>query len=150
MPDALRGNGPSDVNAQEDPPQRKDDPADEEGFYQMYVADLVFDGGQVTGIENVLRLSPEGSSNTCGWFHPTEKGVVVFGSTVVPPTNPDKTGYQRESSRYRWQFPQEMDIVRCELAKLAVGSPPRSSTTWARPTRGSAMWTRRNSTTPAS
>ena len=97
--------------------EREEDPAAEEPFYQMYVADLSRPEGRVAGITNVVRLSPEGSSNTCGWFHPTEPGVVIFGSTVVPPSNPEKTGYQRESSRYSWQFPQEMDIVRCELAK---------------------------------
>lgn len=97
--------------------ERKANPEDEESFYQMYVADLTFEEGRVTGTTNVKRLSPPGSSSTCGWFHPTEPGVVVFGCTVVPPTNPDKTGYQRESSRYSWQFPQEMDIVRCEIDK---------------------------------
>jgi len=93
------------------------DPDSEEPFYQMYVADLFLAEGRVAGITNVVRLSPPGSANTCGWFHPTEPGVVIFGSTVVPPSNPGKTGYQRESSRYSWQFPQEMDIVRCEVAK---------------------------------
>ena len=102
--------------------ERRDDPEQEERFYQMYVADLVADGGRVTGIDRVVRLSPPGSSNTCGWFHPTEPGVVIFGSTVVPPSNPDKTGYQRESSRYSWQFPQEMDIVRCAAWREADGT----------------------------
>jgi len=97
--------------------ERMDDPAQEERFYQMYVADLVYEGGRISGIDKIVRLSPPGSSNTCGWFHPTEPGVVVFGSTVVPPSNPDKTGYQRATSRYKWQFPQEMDIVRSEVAK---------------------------------
>ena len=97
--------------------ERQDDPAAEEAFYQMYVADLAFDGERVAGIENVVRLSPPGSSNTCGWFHPTEPGVVLFASTIVPPKNPGKTGYQRESSRYSWQFPEEMDIVQVELAR---------------------------------
>ena len=97
--------------------EREDDAGLEERFYQMYVADLVFEEGRVRGIDNVRRLSPPGSSNTCGWFHPTEPGVVIFGSTVVPPSNPDKTGYKRDSSRYVWQFPKEMDIVRCELAR---------------------------------
>ena len=92
------------------------DPEDEEAFYQMYVADLRFDGGRVQGITNVQRLSPPGSSNTCGWFHPTEPGVVIFGSTIGPPSDPGKTGYQREGRDYSWQFPKEMDIVRCELA----------------------------------
>ncbi len=97
--------------------EKLEDPSQEEPFYQMYAADLVFAGERVTGIANVVRLSPPGSSNTCGWFHPTEPGVVVFGSTVIPPSNPDKAGYQRGTSRYVWQFPQEMDIVRCEIAK---------------------------------
>lgn len=96
--------------------ERLEDESLEEPFYQMYVADLVFEEGRVVGSENARRLSPPGSSNTCGWFHPTEPGVVIFGSTVVPPTDPGRTGYQRESSRYSWQFPKEMDIVRCELA----------------------------------
>ncbi len=94
-----------------------EDPGDEEKFYQMYVADLVRESGRVTGIDGIQRLSPPGSSNTCGWFHPTEPGVVIFGSTVIPPSRPEKAGYQRGSSRYVWQFPQEMNIVRCELAK---------------------------------
>ena len=99
--------------------EKKANPDEEERFYQMYVADLIFEEGRVTGSENIKRLSPPGSSSTCGWFHPTEPGVVVFGCTIVPPQNPDKTGYQRESSRYSWQFPQEMDIVRCEIAKAS-------------------------------
>lgn len=97
--------------------ERRADPAEEEAFYQMYVADLVLDGDRVQGIDHLVRLSPPGSASTCGWFHPTEPGVVVFGCTVVPPSNPDRTGYQRETSKYRWQFPQEMDIVRCEIAR---------------------------------
>ena len=97
--------------------ERRDDPAQEEKFYQMFVADLAFEGGRVSGLGRIQRLSPEGSSNTCGWFHPTEPGVVMFGSTIVPPSNPDRAGYQRSTSRYSWQFPQEMDIVRCDLAQ---------------------------------
>ena len=97
--------------------ERRDDPGLEERFYQMYVAELVFEGDAVTGVRDVLRLSPPGSSNTCGWFHPTEPGVVVFASTLVPPSDPERTGYQRDTSRYSWQFPQEMDIVRVELER---------------------------------
>ena len=97
--------------------ERREDPAQEERFYQMYVADLVVEDGRVRGIDGIERLSPPGSSNTCGWFHPTEPDVVLFGSTIVPPANPDETGYQRDSSRYVWQFPAEMDIVRCDLAR---------------------------------
>ncbi|MFH0945317.1 MAG: hypothetical protein V2A76_08985 [Planctomycetota bacterium] len=97
--------------------ERNDDPALEEKFYQMYVADLAFEDGRVVGLGRIQQLSPPGSSNTCGWFHPTEPGVVIFGSTLGPPSNPGRAGYQRATSRYSWQFPQEMDIVRCELAR---------------------------------
>ena len=97
--------------------EKKATPEEEEAFYQMYVADLVFEGSRVTGIERVKRLTPPGSASTCGWFHPTERGVVIFGCTIVPPSDPGKTGYQRKTSRYSWQFPKEMDIVRCVVAK---------------------------------
>jgi hypothetical protein len=96
--------------------ERTADGVPDERFYQMYVADLLYENGRITGIENCKRLSPPGSANTCGWFHPTEPGVVIFGSTILPPVNPDKTGYNRGSSRYVWQFPAEMDIVRCNVA----------------------------------
>ena len=33
--------------------ERKEDPAHEEAFYQMYVADLVYEEGAVTGIDRV-------------------------------------------------------------------------------------------------
>lgn len=97
--------------------ERRDDPASEEAFYQMYVGDVVVTAGRMTGLGNIVQLSPPGSSNTCGWFHPTRPGVVVFGSTIVPPSEPNKSGYQREGSRYKWQFPKEMDIVLVDLAE---------------------------------
>lgn len=95
--------------------ERADDPSKEEAYYQMYVADLVYEGDRIVGSANVKRLSPAGSSNTCGWFHPTEPNKVLFASTLVPPKNPGKTGYQRESRQYVWQFPEEMDIFECDL-----------------------------------
>ncbi|MEM7164194.1 MAG: hypothetical protein AAF581_01950 [Planctomycetota bacterium] len=97
--------------------EREDDPLQEQPFYQMYVGDLVRDGGRVTGLMNIRQLSPSGSSNTCGWFHPTKPGTVMFASTLVAPSNPSRAGYQRKSRLYVWQFPQEMDIFLCDLAK---------------------------------
>jgi dipeptidyl aminopeptidase/acylaminoacyl peptidase len=85
-------------------------------FYSMYVADVVRDaGGRITGIDGIRRISPEGSANTCGWFHPKDPNVVIFGSTVVPPSNRETPGYQRGTGRYRWQFPPEMRVVQCDL-----------------------------------
>ncbi|MHC4448155.1 MAG: TolB family protein [Planctomycetota bacterium] len=85
-------------------------------FYAMFVADVVRDAaGRIAGIDNIRRLSPPGSANTCGWFHPTDPNVVIFGSTVSPPTDQKPPGFERLSGRYRWMFPPEMKIVRCPL-----------------------------------
>ena len=84
-------------------------------FYSMYVADVVRQGGMITGIANIKRISPEGSANTCGWFHPKHPEIVIFGSTVVPPSNRETPGYQRGTGKYRWQFPPEMRVVQCDL-----------------------------------
>lgn len=80
--------------------------------YAMYVAALIYDETRTpTGIEDPIRLSAEGSANTCGWFHPTLPGVVLYGSTITPPTSSDTATYQRDNSRYSWEFPREMEIV---------------------------------------
>lgn len=87
-------------------------------FYSMYVADVVRSAdGRIAGISGIKRLSPEGSANTCGWFHPTDPNRVIFGSTVVPPSNKETPGYQRGTGRYRWQFPPEMRIVEVDLRR---------------------------------
>jgi len=87
-------------------------PGDEVGqFYAMYAAKIVWVDGRPTGLEKFERISPDGSANTCGWFHPTEVGRVIFGSTLTAPRDEAASGYQRGTSRYRWAFPDEMDIV---------------------------------------
>jgi TolB protein len=86
------------------------DQADE--FYAMYVADLVRTAaGGVTGIDNIKRISPSGSANTCGWFHPHDPALVLFATTMNPPTASSPPGFNRSSGRYRWMFPPEMRIV---------------------------------------
>jgi hypothetical protein len=89
--------------------------ADEE-FYAMFVADLVRSaGGRVTGIDDIRRLSPPGSANTCGWFHPHDPALVLFATTMGPPSASSPPGYNRSSGRYRWMFPPEMRIVMTRL-----------------------------------
>jgi TolB protein len=83
-----------------------------DAHYQMYVAKLERDeGGRVTGLGETIRVSPEGSANTCGWFNPRAPHSVIFGSTVEPFTASETAGYQRDTSEYEWLFPREMDIV---------------------------------------
>lgn len=90
--------------------------AEPDKYYDMYVAPVVRDAsGAITGLGTPLRVSRPGSSNTCGWFHPTDFGPdhyrVLFGSTTTPPSEEGVAGYQRGTSRYSWQFPSEMEIV---------------------------------------
>jgi dipeptidyl aminopeptidase/acylaminoacyl peptidase len=92
-------------------------------FYAMFVCDVVRDGaGDITGVANIRRVSPKGSANTCGWFHPTKPSALLFASTIGAPTAENTPGYQRGTSRYRWSFPPETRIVEVDLAK-ADGSP---------------------------
>lgn len=88
-------------------------------FYAMYVADVKREAasGSIVGLSNIKRISPPGSANTCGWFHPTEPNVVIFATTLVHPTESTPPGFQRASGRYKWMFPPEMRIVRCDLTK---------------------------------
>jgi Tol biopolymer transport system component len=60
--------------------------------------------------------------NTCGWFHPTDPNVVIFGTTVIAPAGDDVPGYQRGTSRYRWAFPPEMRVVQVRIDP-ATGEP---------------------------
>ena len=94
-------------------PDSDESPAD---FYAMFVCDVVRDsGGSITGVDNIRRVSPKGSANTCGWFHPTDSNRLLFASTVGAPTAENTPGYQRGTSRYRWAFPPETRIVEVDL-----------------------------------
>jgi dipeptidyl aminopeptidase/acylaminoacyl peptidase len=100
-------------------PPGEDDPAE---FYAMFVCDVVRDtAGDITGVANIRRVSPKGSANTCGWFHPTDPNRLLFASTVGAPTSENAPGYQRGTSRYRWAFPPETRIVEVDL-RTADGS----------------------------
>jgi len=84
----------------------------EDSHYQMYVAKLERDeGGRVVGMGEPILISPPGSANTCGWFHPKAPQTVIFASTVEPFTTEATAGYQRDTSEYEWLFPREMDVV---------------------------------------
>ncbi|MEN0021356.1 MAG: hypothetical protein AAF747_10790, partial [Planctomycetota bacterium] len=100
-------------------------PAGAEGDnnYSMYVADLVWEGPQPIGIENVIEVSQPGSANTCGWFHPTREGEILFGTTTVPPQDSATPGYQRGTGRYQWQFPSEMQIATMTIGQRAIAEP---------------------------
>jgi TolB protein len=100
--------------AVEQPPAGKN--ADD--FYAMFIADVKRDAnGRITGIDNIKRISPEGSANTCGWFHPTDPNIVIFGSTIDAPKFDRNEAFERMGERYKWMFPSNMRVVRCRLDK---------------------------------
>ncbi len=101
-----------------------DEPA--ERHYGMYFAPITRDqSGHLAGIGNPVLLSQPGSANTCGWFHPTkftERGAytVLFGTTTTAPDDSASSGYQRGTSRYTWQFPNEMEIVKQDIRHVSA------------------------------
>lgn len=103
-------------------------------FYSMYVARVQRDEtGRITGIDAPMLISESGSSNTCGYFHPTEPWRVIFGSTLTPPVAEAAGGYQRGTSKYRWAFPDEMEVVWRVVPDVFFDGRPREGVTtdWA-------------------
>lgn len=90
--------------------------------YSMFIADVVRKGDAPVRLERVRQISPPMAHNTCGWFHPTDPNVVIFGTTVIAPAGDDVPGYQRGTSRYRWAFPPEMRVVQVRIDP-ATGEP---------------------------
>jgi len=96
--------------------------------YSMYVAKFEHnENGRITGIEEPIRVSPEGSANTCGFFHPQREGHIIFGSTVVEPSPTEPPGFQRQSSKYVWMFPPEMEIVSGVVPRIVTGDGSSTS-----------------------
>jgi roadblock/LC7 domain-containing protein len=92
--------------------------------YLMYVADLIKDdSGAIIGLGEARLLSAPGSANTCGWFHPSDPDVVLYGSTIAEPNTIEAPGYQRDGGRYKWAFPSEMQIVMQRLTPDGIGEP---------------------------
>lgn len=81
-------------------------------FYAMYAARLdAFGDGTPTHLAGVTRVSPAGSANTCGWFHPTQPWRILMGSTRTRPEDDQKSGFQVGARKYVWMFPKEMEVV---------------------------------------
>lgn len=78
--------------------------------YQMYVARLRKQGDEIVGLHPPIRISPENSRNTCGYFSPDGRDL-LFASTAGK-EDPQKpaAGYQRQSGNYRWAYPAGMEL----------------------------------------
>jgi Tol biopolymer transport system component len=82
--------------------------------YQMYLARLTHTGERISGAQDPIRISPDPSRNTCGFFSPDGKSL-IFASTAgkEDPAEPSE-GYQRSGRNYRWAFPHGMEIFRSD------------------------------------
>ncbi|MGH7180088.1 MAG: hypothetical protein ACREJC_22110 [Tepidisphaeraceae bacterium] len=81
--------------------------------------------GRIVGIGPTIRISPENSRNTCGFFSPGGNSL-IFGSTVgKEDPNEPPGGYQREGGTYRWSFSEGMEIYRADgwEGALAAADP---------------------------
>lgn len=90
--------------------------------YEMFVAPFTTEGGAITGMSTPIRVSTGGSANTCGWFHPTQANMILFGSTIEPPSVDKVPGYQRGTGRYAWSFPTEMEIVAGSISSTIISA----------------------------
>lgn len=103
------------------PPPKPDSAPDP--FYSMYVAKVARDGsGDITGLGDPILISPPESANTCGWFHPTVPGRVIFGSTITKPNTDQKSGFQVGGRTYIWLFPEETEITSIDIPPI-LGAP---------------------------
>ncbi|RMH28648.1 MAG: hypothetical protein D6693_03640 [Planctomycetota bacterium] len=118
---------------------------DPDPFYSMYVMRLRYAGdGRIVGADEPILVSPPGSANTCGFFHPTEPGRIIFGSTITPPADGPTAGYQRDRSDYRWVFPPQTEVVTRVVPEIARLSRPVDAITplFSEPDALAPVWTR--------
>src|SRR2546423_15581990 len=90
----------------------------------MYVARLKRQGERIVGLERPVRVSPENSWNSCGYFSPNGR-TLIFASTGHKGL-PDEPagGYQRQGGNYRRQFSAGAAICfRGDLAAAGRGQP---------------------------
>jgi Tol biopolymer transport system component len=76
----------------------------------------------ITGIGRPIRISPQNSRNTCGFFSP-DGNSLIFASTAdkEDPTEPTG-GYQRSGRDYRWSYPPGMEIFRADGWQAAIAA----------------------------
>ncbi len=88
-------------------------------WYGMYVAKLVKDGdGRISGLGAPIRISPPGSWNSCGWFHPKLPGAVLLSTTFTAPATEQKNEFRVDQRTYTWRFPAEAELVAGQVPQI--------------------------------
>ncbi len=92
--------------------------------YQMYVAPLHLadEAPAPAHLGQPIRITPEKSRNTCGFFSPDCKSL-IFASTAGKENPQDPSaGYQRKDAAYKWFFPTGMEIYRADDWQTAISA----------------------------
>lgn len=118
--------------------------------YEMFVAPFTSSGEGIDGISTPIRVSTGNSANTCGWFHPLHAHIVLFGSTVTPPSADNVPGYQRGTGRYAWSFPTEMQVVSGSISSTIIPAEGETGYHALRPAIIDAVFARPGYTAEAS
>src|SRR5690349_18805482 len=84
------------------------------GQYQMYVARLKHAGDDIVGAEEPIRISPQPSRNTCGFFSPDGRSFIFASTAGKEDVSRPPEGYQRQGRSYRWDFARGMEIFRVD------------------------------------
>jgi Tol biopolymer transport system component len=92
-----------------------------EAHDQMYLAQLRSGGAGINGIGTPIRISPQGSWNSCGYFSPNGNSL-IFASSGDRPVPEGQSGYQREGGNYRWFSPAEAEIYRADGWQGAIAA----------------------------
>lgn len=96
--------------------------------YQMYLARLRYSNGWISAADDPIRISPEPSRNTCGFFSPDGQSLIFASTAGKEDPNEPSEGYQRGGHNYRWAFPHGMEIFRSDdWRQKAESVPPGSS-----------------------
>lgn len=106
-------------------------PAGQE-HYQMYLSQLQWDGDKITGAQKPIRISPENTRNTCGYFSPDGHSLLYASTAGKEKPDEPTGGYQRQGRNYRWEFPTGMEIFRID-GWQALANPRIAMATSARP-----------------
>jgi Tol biopolymer transport system component len=102
--------------------EKADDP------YQMYVAPFKEEANPIGGIGKPIRVSPDQSRNTCGYFSPDGHSLIFASTAGKDDPNEQASGYQRGTGTYRWSFPKGMEIYKSDGWLTAVTSPAVTAT----------------------
>lgn len=114
--------------------------------YQMYVAPLMYDvveknpplgsvvratpmegtkipvRNDIIRLGDPIRISPEKSRNTCGYFSPDGESILFASTAGKDDPNERPPGYQGPNKNYGWSYPAGMELYRADGWKSAIAA----------------------------